>query len=99
MARPALGRGSRAGRFRGRPPEADGRRWSTSCIELLREDAAELGCLPELERAREIVAAEPAPTGSWRSTAGSIEGGGSAAEGHRAVVDWLVERTLAGMPR
>ena len=27
-----------------------------------------------------------------------IEGGGSAADGHRAVVDWQIEHTLTHMP-
>jgi glutamate---cysteine ligase / carboxylate-amine ligase len=68
-------------------------------IGLVREDAAELGCLPELERAREIVAAGTSADRQLAVYRRAIEGGGSPEEGHRAVIHWLVDRTLVGPPR
>ena len=39
-------------------------------LGLLREDAEALGCLPEIEHARAIVGAAPAPTGRWHASSG-----------------------------
>ena len=67
-------------------------------LELLGEDAGELGCRAELERTREIVAGGTSADRQLTIHRGVIANGGSAEDGHRAVVDWLVETTLAGVP-
>ena len=66
-------------------------------VDLLGEDAGELGCRAELERTREIVAGGTSADRQLTIHRGVIANGGSAEDGHRAVVDWLVEKTLAGV--
>ena len=67
-------------------------------VDLLGEDAGELGCRAELERTREIVAGGTSADRQLTIHRGVIANGGSAGDGYRAVVDWLVETTLAGVP-
>ena len=66
-------------------------------VDLLGEDAGELGCRAELERTREIVAGGTSADRQLTIHRGVVANGGSAEDGHRAVVDWLVEKTLAGV--
>ena len=66
-------------------------------IELVREDAAALGCLAEVERCREIVAQGTSADRQLRVYHAALREGASPEEAQRAVVDWLVEATLAGV--
>lgn len=66
-------------------------------VDLLGEDAGELGCRAELERTREIVAGGTSADRQLTIHRGVVANGGSAEDGHQAVVDWLVEKTLAGV--
>ena len=67
-------------------------------IELLRDDAAELGCLPELERAREIVANGTSADHQLAVYNKPSEAGASTSEAQRAVVEWLVQATVPARP-
>jgi glutamate---cysteine ligase / carboxylate-amine ligase len=67
-------------------------------IDLLRADAAELGCLAELERAREIVAGGTSADHQVAVHREALAEGASAEEARCAVVDWLVGATLDGAP-
>ena len=67
-------------------------------IELLHDDAADLGCLAELERIRDIAANG---TSADRQRAVYVEArarGADADEARIAVVDWLIAATAAGLP-
>lgn len=66
-------------------------------IELVREDAERLGCLPEVERAREIVRRGTSAERQLRAHEAALEGGADVQEALRAVVDLLIEDTLAGL--
>ena len=66
-------------------------------VDILGEEASELGCRAELERTRAIVAGGTSADRQLTIHRGVIANGGSAEDGHRAVVDWLVEKTLAGV--
>ena len=65
-------------------------------VELLREDAAELGCLAELERARTIVAEGTSADRQLAVYRAALEQGADEPEALRAVVRWLAEATLDG---
>jgi carboxylate-amine ligase len=67
-------------------------------IELVREDAAELGCLAEVERAREIVANGTSADRQLAIYRDALREGASPEEALRLVVDWLMRETLAGLP-
>ena len=67
-------------------------------IGLLREDAAELGCLPELEHARAIVAGGTSADRQLAIYRAALAGGAADAQAQAAVVDWLREATLNGIP-
>jgi glutamate---cysteine ligase / carboxylate-amine ligase len=66
-------------------------------IELLRADADELGCLAELERAREIVAGGTSADRQLAVHRRALAEAASAEEARCAVVDWLVQETKAGL--
>jgi glutamate---cysteine ligase / carboxylate-amine ligase len=66
-------------------------------IDLLRADAAELGCLAELERARDIVADGTSADRQVAVHRKALAEGASAEEARCAVVDWLVQQTKAGL--
>jgi carboxylate-amine ligase len=66
-------------------------------IELVREDAAELGCLAEVERAREIVANGTSADRQLAIYRDALRQGASPEEASRLVVDWLMQETLAGL--
>jgi carboxylate-amine ligase len=67
-------------------------------IDLVREDARHLGCLAEVERAREIVRDGTSADRQRAVFAQAIEGGASPEEACREVVDWLTRATLADLP-
>jgi len=66
-------------------------------IDLVREDAEELGCLAEVEHARTIVDRGTSAHRQIATYQSVIEGGGSQDEATRAVVDFLISETVAGL--
>lgn len=66
-------------------------------IELLREDAIELGCLAELEHAREIVAHGTSADRQLAVYHTAIASGATDREALIQVVDHLIEETVAGI--
>ena len=66
-------------------------------IALLRDDAAELGCLPELERARVIVAEGTSADRQLAVYRKALADGADEDEARRAVVGWLIDGTLVGL--
>ena len=66
-------------------------------IELVREDAEELDCLAEVEHARTIVARGTSAHRQLEAYTNAIESGASPEEAGKAVVDWLIEETVAGV--
>jgi carboxylate-amine ligase len=67
-------------------------------IAMLREDAAELGCLKELERAREIVASGTSADHQRAAYRAALRDGAADEQARTAVVRWLREATLRGIP-
>jgi carboxylate-amine ligase len=63
-------------------------------IEMLRPDAEELGCWPEVERARLIVAEGTSAERQIATYQDAIEGGASTEEALKRVVDHLIEDTV-----
>jgi glutamate---cysteine ligase / carboxylate-amine ligase len=67
-------------------------------IALVAEEADRLACRAEVERAREIVArGTSADRQRWIYKA-TVTEGASPEEARRAVVDWLLHETVAGLP-
>lgn len=66
-------------------------------VELVREDAEALGCVAEVERARDIVARGTSAQSQLAVYRAALEAGADTAEALRAVVDWLIEETVAGV--
>jgi carboxylate-amine ligase len=62
-------------------------------VELVRADAIELGCLPEVEHGRQIVANGTSAHEQLRIYYEIVDGGGSDEEALYAVVDWLIAET------
>jgi glutamate---cysteine ligase / carboxylate-amine ligase len=62
-------------------------------IELLREDAVALGCLPELEGLREILERGTSAHRQLRIFERAIQDGADEEQAFHAVVDWLVAET------
>jgi carboxylate-amine ligase len=62
-------------------------------IELLREDAIELGCLPEIEGLRNILERGTSAHRQLRIFETAVQSGATEAEAFNRVVDWLVEET------
>ena len=67
-------------------------------VELLSDDARELGCLPELERARTIVAQGTSADRQLAVYRAALDQGAEPQEALRAVVRWLIGATLHGVP-
>ncbi len=65
-------------------------------IELVREDAERLDCLAEVERARTIAAEGTSANRQLSAYNDAIDGGAEPQEALRAVVDFLIEETVAG---
>lgn len=66
-------------------------------IELVREDAEELGCLAEVEHARTIIARGTSAHRQLATFRDAMESGASEAEAGKAVVDFLITETVAGL--
>ena len=66
-------------------------------IDLVREDAEELGCLAEVEHAREIVARGTSAHTQRHVYNAALTAGAEREEALRAVVDWLISETVNGM--
>ena len=62
-------------------------------IELLREDANELGCLPEIAGLREILGRGTSAHRQLRIFERALQSGADQQEAFSAVVDWLVAET------
>jgi len=62
-------------------------------IELLREDAIELGCMPEIEGLRNILERGTSAHRQLRIFETAVQSGATEAEAFNRVVDWLVEET------
>lgn len=67
-------------------------------ITLVRDDAAELGCLAEVERARKIVSDGASADRQLAVYHKALADGANTEEARRAVVRWLSQATLVGVP-
>lgn len=67
-------------------------------LVLIAEDAEEFDCVAEVEHARTIVARGTSAQRQVEAFRGATDAGASTEEAHRAVVDMLIEETLAGLP-
>jgi len=66
-------------------------------IELVMPDAEALGCVAELNSARDILVRGTSAHNQQALYAQAIEGGASPSEALRGVVDWLLDETLVGV--
>ncbi len=66
-------------------------------IDLTREDAEALGCVAEVERARDIVGRGTSAHRQLALYREAIAAGAAREEALRAVVDWLIEETVADL--
>ena len=66
-------------------------------ISLVADDAAELGCLEEVEHARKIVARGTSAHRQLERFNSAVAGGMSDLDAGRTVVDFLIEETVAGV--
>jgi carboxylate-amine ligase len=67
-------------------------------IDLLKDDAGELGCLAELERAREIVQDGSSSDHQIKVYQAALAAGAEPAEARRKVIDWLIDASMDGVP-
>jgi glutamate---cysteine ligase / carboxylate-amine ligase len=68
-------------------------------IELVRDEAMRLGCLPEVLRARDILDRGTSADQQLNIYAKACAAGASEREAAQAVVDWLIEETMLGVSR
>ncbi|MGH6901959.1 MAG: carboxylate-amine ligase [Geminicoccaceae bacterium] len=66
-------------------------------IELVRDEAMRLGCLPEVLRAREILDRGTSADQQLNLYARARAAGAGEREATQAVVDWLIEETIVGI--
>jgi glutamate---cysteine ligase / carboxylate-amine ligase len=66
-------------------------------IELVRDEAMRLGCLPEVLRAREILDRGTSADRQLNVHARACAAGAGEHEATQAVVDWLIEETMVGV--
>jgi carboxylate-amine ligase len=66
-------------------------------IELVREDAEFFGCLPEVTRARDILARGTSAHRQLDCYRDALAKGAAPPEALKAVVDWLIEETVRGL--
>ena len=67
-------------------------------VEMLRPEAESLGCLAEVEHAREIVAQGSSADKQLAVHQEALAAGATPVEASRAVVDWLIDATIEGIP-
>jgi carboxylate-amine ligase len=67
-------------------------------IELVRDEAMRLGCLPEVLRAREILDRGSSADRQLNVHALARAAGADEHQAAQAVVDWLIEETMVGVP-
>jgi carboxylate-amine ligase len=67
-------------------------------LELVREDAEQLGCVAEVEHARSIVQRGTSAHAQRRVFEEARQKGAGKHEALQAVVDWLIETTHASLP-
>jgi carboxylate-amine ligase len=67
-------------------------------IELVRDEAMRLGCLPEVLRAREILDRGTSADRQLEVFEKARAAGAAEREAAAAVVDWLIEETMVGIP-
>ncbi len=66
-------------------------------IELIREDAEQLGCVAEIEHARDIVARGTSAQRQLSVYQAAMDEGADAPEALKSVVDWLIDETVNGV--
>lgn len=66
-------------------------------IELVQEDAEMLGCVAEVEHARTIIGRGTSAHRQLEAYNSALENGASTEEAGKAVVDFLIEETVAGI--
>lgn len=66
-------------------------------IELLREDAEAIGCVAEIEHARDIVARGTSAQRQVSVYEQAIQAGATQIDALKSVVDWLIEETAWGL--
>jgi len=66
-------------------------------IDYIREDAEELGCLAEVEHAREITSRGTSAHTQRHVYGAALAAGADETEALRAVVDWLIDETVRGL--
>lgn len=66
-------------------------------IDLIRDDAEELGCLADVEHARTIIQRGTSAHRQLDTFNKVLESGGSLEDAQKAVVDFLIEETVAGL--
>jgi glutamate---cysteine ligase / carboxylate-amine ligase len=66
-------------------------------VELVRDEAMRLGCLPEVLRAREILDRGTSADQQLNVYARAQAAGAGEREATQAVVDWLIEETMVGI--
>jgi carboxylate-amine ligase len=66
-------------------------------IALVGEDALALGCMPEVEAARDILATGNSADRQRRVHAATLEAGGDTTAAHHAVIDSLIEEFTADL--
>jgi carboxylate-amine ligase len=67
-------------------------------VDLLREDAVELGCLAEIEGLREILQRGTSAHRQLKTFEAALQAGADETEAFLAVVDWLVAETASVAP-
>jgi len=66
-------------------------------IELIREDSEQLGCVAEIEHARDIVARGTSAQRQLSVYQAAMDEGADAPEALKSVVDWLIDETVNGV--
>lgn len=67
------------------------------CLELIREDAEAMGCVPHVAHAREIIRRGTSAHRQVKVYDGARKSGASEREALNAVVDWLIRETANGV--
>ena len=67
-------------------------------IDLLKDAADELGCRPELERARDIVRDGTSADHQIKVYQAALAAGAEPVEARHKVIDWLIDASMEGVP-